>query len=60
MKATIIVLTLLTLSIWLYLLHSILTVVKASELMWFLYYIYVPVSLFTTTLIQTIKKEQEK
>jgi hypothetical protein len=59
MKATIVVLTLLSLSIWLYLLYSILTIVKATELMWFLYYIYVPTSITVTTLIQAIKNEHK-
>jgi hypothetical protein len=33
-----------TLPIWFFLLHQILVSVNASELMWFLYWIYVPVS----------------
>jgi len=59
MKATIVVLTLLSLSIWYYLLYSVLTIVKATELMWFLYFIYVPASITTTTLIQIIKNERK-
>lgn len=32
--------------IWYYLLYKILEGVNATELMWFLYFIYVPVALF--------------
>ncbi len=34
----------ITLPIWFYLLHEILETVKATELMWFLYWVYLPVS----------------
>lgn len=35
----------LTLPIWFYLLFKILQAVNASDLMWFLYWIYAPVSM---------------
>lgn len=35
---------LITLPIWFFLLYRILQAVNASELMWFLYWIYVPAS----------------
>ena len=39
-----------SLPIWLYLLYQILEAVNASELMWFLYWIYVPVSFLVSAL----------
>jgi hypothetical protein len=36
----------ITLPIWFYLLYKILVAVGASDLMWFLYWAYVPFSLF--------------
>lgn len=33
------------LPIWLYVLHYILTAIEASEFVWFLFWIYVPVSI---------------
>lgn len=35
----------LTMPIWFYLLYKILVLVNASELMWFLFWIYVPATL---------------
>lgn len=40
----------ITLPIWYYILYQILTAIAASDLTWFLYYIYVPVGLFTSIL----------
>jgi hypothetical protein len=49
MKALLDIVTLLTAviaaPIWYYLLYKILVAVMASELMWFLYWIYLPVAL---------------
>jgi hypothetical protein len=36
----------INLPIWFYLLYRILQAVGASELMWFLYWVYVPFSMF--------------
>lgn len=36
-----------TLPIWFYLLHEVLEAVQATELMWFLYWVYLPVNLLT-------------
>ena len=38
------------LPIWFYLLYQVLVRVQASELMWFLFWVYVPVSLFVAVL----------
>jgi len=35
-----------SLPIWYYLLFKILTLVNATELMWFLYIVYIPVGIF--------------
>lgn len=37
-----------SLPIWFFLLHRILEAVNANELMWFLYWVYVPVSLLVS------------
>ena len=42
----------LTIPIWLYLLYQILQRVGASELMWFLYWIYVPATLIVQIAIK--------
>lgn len=56
MKKSILVGVLLTvfivMPIWFYLLHEILEYIKASELLWFLYWIYVPVNLLCAILIK--------
>ncbi len=36
----------LTLPIWLYLIYKILVLVNATELMWFLFWVYVPLIFF--------------
>lgn len=59
MKATIFFLYSITLSIWYYLVYKILTIVGANELMWFLYYIYVPVGMFNGLLVHLIQKEEK-
>ena len=41
---------LITLPIWFYLLYKILVAVNATELMWFLYWIYLPFAIFVTIL----------
>lgn len=47
----------ITLPIWFYLLYKILESVHASELMWFLYYIYLPVCLLLNIVKEIINKE---
>lgn len=39
-----------TTPIWFYLIYQILDRVQASELMWFLYWVYVPTSFFVSVL----------
>ena len=43
--------------IWYYLLYQVLARVGATELMWFLYWIYVPVAVFSGVLIGLMHKE---
>jgi len=53
MKAILAILaTFVSLPIWLYLLYQILESVGANELMWFLYWVYVPVSLMVSGLMK--------
>lgn len=45
-------------SIWWYLLHSILAAINADRLLWFLYYVYVPVAVITS-LFAVILRDQK-
>lgn len=47
----------LRLPIWFYLLYQVLVRVNASELMWFLYWVYVPVALLVAA-IQNMLEEK--
>lgn len=38
----------LTLPIWFYILYQILSAIQATELTWFLYWVYLPVTMFVT------------
>lgn len=44
--------------IWYYLLYQILVRVQASELMWFLYWIYFPVGIFMGVLTKIIETQK--
>lgn len=46
-----------TLPIWYYLLYKILQTINASELMWFLFWIYLPASVLLTTIVKLSEKE---
>ena len=51
MKIFAAILTILAyLPIWFYLIYQILVRVEASELMWFLFYLYIPIGLVSTLL----------
>lgn len=55
MKALLAILsTFVSLPIWFYLLYQILESVNANELMWFLYWVYVPVTLIVSALVKYI------
>jgi hypothetical protein len=49
----------LSLPIWFYLFYKILETVNASELMWFLYWIYVPTALLASILSRIAEGEQK-
>lgn len=44
--------------IWYYLLYQILVRVQASELMWFLYWIYLPIGLFANGIQRILESEK--
>lgn len=46
----------ITMPIWYFLLYRVLQSVNASELMWFLYWIYLPVGVLVQTLVQVSKE----
>lgn len=48
----------LTLPIWFFLLHRILEAVNASELMWFLYWVYVPAGTLGQTFAKFVEKDK--
>lgn len=48
------------LPIWWYLIYKILEAVNASELMWFLYWVYLPAGFFATTLLKLTEAENDK
>lgn len=52
-------LLLISLPIWYYLLYKILLAINATELMWFLYYIYLPVGVINTIISKIIEKSKE-
>ena len=43
-----------------WLLYQVLTRVQASELMWFLYWVYVPVALFSGALLKIADANEKK
>ncbi len=60
MKAVVSLLGLfVTMPIWYYLLYQIMVRVNATELMWFLYWIYLPVALLTHVLTKLSEKENK-
>lgn len=44
--------------IWYYLLYKILVAVQATELMWFLYWVYLPVAVLLTVIKELVDKEE--
>lgn len=42
----------ITLPIWFYLLYKILVAVNATDLMWFLYYAYIPFTIFVALAVR--------
>ena len=64
MKAIVTILStvsaLINLPIWLYALHYILATIDASDLVWFLYWIYVPVIVLGRFLAFMLEKEAAK
>lgn len=46
--------------IWYYLLHSILIAINADRLLWFLYWIYVPVALLGSAISIAVDKAADK
>lgn len=49
--------TVIVLPIWYYLLYKLLTATNASELQFFLFWIYVPVSMFTNSITRLCAKD---
>lgn len=64
MKKILLILTaslglIVTIPIWMVLLYKILVMIDATELMWFLYWIYLPSVVFTSLLGSAIKHVSE-
>lgn len=47
-----------TLPIWYYLIFSILVAINASQLQWFLYWVYVPVGLFVAVATKLVQDQK--
>lgn len=50
----------ITLPIWFYLQYKILVMIQATELMWFLFWVYLPVTIFisvTSKIIEGLEKK---
>lgn len=47
----------ITLPIWFYLLYQVLVRVNASELMFFLFWVYVPATIFVTAVAKIAEKD---
>lgn len=61
MKTAVALLTVfIALPIWFFLVYKILVTINASELMWFLFWIYVPVSLVISVAGRYISLEEKK
>ena len=58
-KASLFMAIFISLPIWFYLLYKILEAVQATELMWFLYWIYIP-SVIIGTILARAFEEQKK
>ena len=43
--------------IWFYLLYQLLVRVEASELMWFLFWVYMPVTLGVSVVVRMVERE---
>jgi hypothetical protein len=46
-----------TMPIWYFLLYRILTAVGATELMWFLYWVYIPVAIVSMIIAKIVEGE---
>ena len=46
-----------TMPIWYFLLYRILTAVNATELMWFLYWVYIPVAIVSMIIAKIVEGE---
>ena len=49
----------ITFPIWYYLLYKILDAVNATDLMWFLYIVYVPASFLISAIAQLVKSMED-
>ena len=60
MKTTKFLFSIISISMWMFLLHEILSILAVDRLVWFIYWTYVPVSLLTAIFtILVIKAELE-
>jgi len=49
--------SLIVLPIWFYLLYKILITVNATELMWFLFWIYIPATFLVSIVINSLREK---
>lgn len=55
-----IIFTVIVMPIWWYLIYKILQGVNATELMWFLFWVYVPASLLSRVLFSVVENSVKK
>jgi hypothetical protein len=48
---------LVVMPIWLYLVYRILDTIQAGELMWFLYWVYVPAAVLSRVIVELAAKD---
>lgn len=48
----------ITMPIWYYLVYKILTLVAATELMWFLFWVYLPVGVISQVLVKIAEGQE--
>lgn len=51
---------LITMPIWYYLLYKVLQLVEATELMWFLFWVYMPVAAIAAVIDTVVSKADKK
>ena len=60
MKATFVVASTLVLFLWYYVLYTILVAIHPDRLIWFLFWVYIPLGVLVKILDELVEKEKKK